>query len=298
MAVMEGVTYSPVVGSGYSKMKAYNFLVIHTIVGYDDGGSAAHWTTRFDGFIWQRRDTIYQSAACWNGNPDCLAIENEDHGSAYGNWNTNDGHAVPAFTEAQCEAIAEIIVWSHHTHGIPIELVPDTKPGRRGIAYHRQGIPGNYLSEGYAYGGIVPGGTQWSKHAGKVCPGDRRITQLIEVIIPRARQLAGLDPMSVLTVEEDDMLFRNVGPDGKERWAHVTGKMIMGLSSGELESALEQAEAGRVAVRWVDTATWDSWVKFRNVEEEVQKQLVENNAKLQENNELLQQLVTLLTPKE
>lgn len=170
----------------------YDVLCVHTIVGYAPA-HAAHFSTKASGALLQSRDTRYRSAANYQGNPRVIAVENEDHGTAYGTWNMYDGHAVPAFTDAQCETLARLAVWAHRTHGIPLVLCPDSKPTSRGIGYHRQGIDGNFLAEGYAYGGRVPGGEVWTTTPGKVCPGDRRIRQLINVIIPRARVLAGLE---------------------------------------------------------------------------------------------------------
>jgi hypothetical protein len=193
MALMPGIIHDLVPTT--KNMVAVDGVVVHTIVGLWSGGKAAHATNDYLGTLRQHRDTDRQSAANLDGNPRWLAIENEDRGTAYGNWNVNDGHAVPGFTDAQCEGNARWLAWVHHQHGVPLELVPDTKPGRRGIAYHRQGIDGNYA--GYAYGGRVSGGVRFSSATGKVCPGDRRIYQLINIIIPRARVLAGL--------EEDDM---------------------------------------------------------------------------------------------
>jgi hypothetical protein len=70
-------------------------------------------------------------------------------------------------------------------------LCPDSRPGSRGIAYHRQGCDGDF--EPFDFGGRVVGGELWTISYGKVCPGDNRIHQLINLIIPRARVLAGLD---------------------------------------------------------------------------------------------------------
>ena len=160
-------------------MKAYDIVCAHTIVGHDPA-DAAHFSTGNDGLISQSRDTKFQSAANWDGNHRIIAIENEDTPPG---WNNQLD-----FTEAQIEAIAEIIVWCHKTHGIPIVPCPDSRPGSRGIAYHRQGIDGNF--DPYAYPGRVKGGELWSKHFGKMCPGDRRIKTLLEEIIPLAQKLA------------------------------------------------------------------------------------------------------------
>lgn len=174
---------------GSRLMTRYDIVCIHTIVGFAPA-HAAHFSTDADGKIDQSRDTRFRSAANLDGNHRVIAIENEDHGPRFGPWNINDGHAVPAFTPEQIEAIAEICAWAHETHGIPLVACPDSRPGSRGIAYHRQGIDGNW--EGYRFGGRVSGGETWTLHRGKVCPGDRRIAQLPE-IIERAREIAGLE---------------------------------------------------------------------------------------------------------
>lgn len=188
-------------------MSRFDILCFHTIVGYAPA-HAAHFSTRGDGYIYQSRDTAYRSAANLNGNYRVIAVETEDHGSAFGSWS---GSNVPAWTAAQVEAHAKIAAWAYQAHGIPLVACPDSRATSRGVAYHRQGIDGNF--SGFAYGGRVSGGELWSSSFGKVCPGDRRITQLINQVIPRARQLAGLeaggDDMSLDDVEK--MMWRG-GP--------------------------------------------------------------------------------------
>lgn len=195
MARMDGVPFLGIADNGV--MSRWDIVCIHTIVGYQSGGNAAHFTTGANGHIVQARDTKYRSAANLNGNYRVIAIENEDHGVAYGAWS---GSNVPAFTTDQCEAIAKICAWAHRMHDIPLAICPDSKSTSRGIAYHRQGIDGNFSS--FAYGGRVTGGEIWSSSFGKVCPGDKRIRQLIEVIIPRAQQLAGLSKDTDMNLSE------------------------------------------------------------------------------------------------
>ena len=201
MARMPGAEW---VGPHHSNgtMSRYDVVCLHTIVG-NPPAHAAHFSTRADGHIYQSRDTAYRSAANYNGNHRVIAIENDDHGPEFGSWNVNDGHAVPAFTPDQIEANARICAWAYHVHGIPLVACPDSRPGSRGIAFHRQGINGNWA--GYAYGGRASGGEVWTKAAGKVCPGDRRIAQIPQ-IIARARQLAGLDNPPAGPAQEDIMV--------------------------------------------------------------------------------------------
>lgn len=214
MARMPGAEWSPLASNWASqpRMRGHNFVCIHTMVGSLEGtdsyfrwgngagydGTESHYGTGYNGRIEQWQDTAFQAEANLNGNGDVISIENADVGTGFPAWNLNDGSQVPAFTAAQVEAIAHIVAWecspaAHagcpttwpcHNDGIPLDLVPDTKPGRRGVAYHRQGIdPWR-----------VYGGTLWSSHNGKVCPGDRRIAQIPQ-IIARAREIMNGDDM-------------------------------------------------------------------------------------------------------
>jgi len=212
MARMPGAKWSGE-HSPRNKMQRYDIVCIHTIVGYAPA-HAAHFSTSGGGTIWQSRDTKYRSAANLNGNHRVIAIENEDHGPAFGSWNTRDGHAVPALTDAQVEANAQILAWAHKTHGVPLQLAPNSRPGSRGLAYHRQGIDGNW--SGYAYGGRVSGGEVWTEHRGKVCPGDRRIAQL-PAILARAKQIVnGGSGMSL-----NEQIKSYVDKDGKDSVEHA-----------------------------------------------------------------------------
>lgn len=226
MALMPGATHR-LAGNdsnGRTAMARYDILCFHTIVGYAPA-AAAHLSTHANGKIIQDRDTKYRSSANLDGNHRVISVETEDHGPAFaGYWK----HAsdVPPWTPAQCEANARIAAWAHKTHGIPLVLAPNSKPTSRGIGYHRQGCDGNFGS--MAYGGRVAGGEKWSNAFGKVCPGDRRIKQLIEIVIPRARVLAGLDQEEDMPITDTDVRkiaaavqgYRNpdVKPKGDAYW--------------------------------------------------------------------------------
>ncbi|HZA40156.1 MAG TPA: N-acetylmuramoyl-L-alanine amidase [Actinomycetota bacterium] len=183
MSRMPGAVFD--VEHGSEAMSRHDIVCVHTIVGTAPA-TAAHFSTAADGTIHQSRDTKFKSAANLSGNHRIIAIENEDRGSAFGAWDTSDGHAVPAFTPQQLDAIAKILAWAHKEHGIPLQLCPDSKPTSRGLAYHRQGIDGNFGP--FRHPGRVEAGEQWSGSFGKVCPGDRRIDQLT-AILEKAREI-------------------------------------------------------------------------------------------------------------
>lgn len=167
-------------------MERYDIVCIHTIVGRAPA-HAAHLSTFMDGRPpHQSRDTAYQSAANLDGNHRVLAIENEDHGG-------NDVHRWPALTDSQVEDCARFLAFAHKEHGVPLQLCPDSRPGSRGLAYHRQGCDGNFgPGSGFAYPGRVDGGERWTSHYGKVCPTDARIAQL-PTILERAKALVSAD---------------------------------------------------------------------------------------------------------
>lgn len=183
MARMPGAVWQGEHSPRHSMVR-YDVVCVHTIVGYAPA-HAAHFSVKADGTILQSRDTAYQSGANLYGNPRVIAIENEDHGPRFPKWTGSD---VPALTPEQVEANARILAWAHEEHGIPLRLCPDSRPTSRGLAYHRQGIDGAFDS--FEYPGRVSGGEVWSTSRGKVCPGDRRIAQLPD-ILARARQIAG-----------------------------------------------------------------------------------------------------------
>lgn len=171
-------------------MDRYDIVCIHTIVGFAPA-HAAHFSTKADGTIIQSRDTQWQSAANLNGNHRVIAIENEDHGPAFGG--TPQLPRWVPLTDKQVQACAEILAWAHKVHGIPLQLCPDSRPGSRGLGYHRQGIDGNF--GGFDFPGRVPGGEVWTSSPGKVCPTDIRIAQLPD-ILARARAITEGDDMA------------------------------------------------------------------------------------------------------
>lgn len=105
----------------------------------------------------------------------------------------------------------------------------------------------------------------------------------------------GITQPPTRTIEDDDMyLINQPTPGAPERWAHVTGKMIMGLTTNELVDARKQVAEGKVPARWVDTATWDAWVNIRNVETDNRELLKLATSQLSMVTDLLGQLLTVV----
>lgn len=124
-----------------------------------------------DGVVYQWQDTDYEADANLEGAWHVLSIETADNAP-------QRPEDILAWTPKQMESIVDLIAELCRMYDIPPELIPDTKPGRRGLAYHAQGCTPN----------IVPGGEAWSLSTGKVCPGPARIRQFKNVIIPAVQE--------------------------------------------------------------------------------------------------------------
>jgi hypothetical protein len=135
----------------------------HFGVGGAWGGDVA---AGLDGVVWQWQDTDLRAAANLDGNWRVISIETAD----------NINRPIAAWTPKQITALAGLIGWLCDRYQIPKMLIPDTLPGRRGVGWHAQGVPGV---------GLVPGGEQWSTSTGKDCPTAVRINQLRDAVMPR-----------------------------------------------------------------------------------------------------------------
>lgn len=202
-------------------------------------GDCSHFHVAKDGTIEQYIDTVYYGRAQVDGN-DMVSVETQ--GAAPGvNAETEP------WTDAQVVSNARIARWVHDTEGAPLVLMPDSRPGSRGVGYHRLGIaPWR-----------VKGGQVWSTHDGKVCPGTAKIRQL-----PRVIALAGgsalSSPITTLPVQEDDDM-----PTAQEIAKAVWEYGAVGRPSGPLAAArmldLIDEAGGKIlaAVDAVPTAVWD-----------------------------------------
>jgi hypothetical protein len=209
---MAGVwgTYDPLGKQTEYRMTAHDILCAHTMVGTLEGtdsmferdgytGTESHWGVGGYGEARQWQDIAYSADANLDGWRTVLSVETADWGKPFPAWDPNRGDNVPSWTNDQLDILTDLFwraalpgtnpksihrncnkEWQCYRVGIPASLIPDTKPGRRGFAYHAQGVPGN---------GLVPGGIAWSSSRGKICPGKNRINQLQTVIIPRVQNL-------------------------------------------------------------------------------------------------------------
>jgi hypothetical protein len=196
-------------------MASHDLVILHTMVGNLTGtnayfmangwtGTESHfgvggpWGDNRDGEIIQWQDTRYRADAQLEGNHRAISIETGDNAPA-------SAADVKPWTPAQLAALVDIITWCCKTYDIPPVLVPDSKPGRRGIAYHRQGCE-HSRGVGAVAGFLVPGGERWSNAVGKECPGPQRIAQIPGIV---ARVKARLGAELPAKQEADKMSFKD-----------------------------------------------------------------------------------------
>lgn len=201
MAKYPGATQRPLPnrrnrnGTKRSAMAAHNILCFHTMAGFLAGTESTFTNKPLvdshfgvggpadgakDGVVWQWVDTATRSGANVDGNPEVVSIETSD-----GNVNPT-----PKWSDKQLDALVKLGAWVCLTHKIPPVLINGTKPGTRGIGYHRQGVvrSASHEAKGWPLDQWkVKGGVQWSGSVGKVCPGNARIKQLVEIVIPRIK---------------------------------------------------------------------------------------------------------------
>jgi hypothetical protein len=138
----------------------------------------SHFYVDREGTVEQYVDTDICSTANLEGNHDCITIESWD---GFGElW--HEGDPVPEWNDDQVAGLIELVAWVCETHDIPAQQLASSRPGTRGIGWHRQGINGNFPRGLLA--GRVKDGEQWSLAGGKSCPGDARIRQVGRRIIP------------------------------------------------------------------------------------------------------------------
>lgn len=198
-------------GNPPNKMARHDIICLHTMVGYlastdrmfrrqgwtgteSHFGVGGRWGSdvsgpeNLDGRIYQWVDTTYRADANLDGNHRLISIETADNAP-------QKAADILAWTPNQVRSIIALVAELCRAYDIPAELVSDSKPGRRGIAYHRQGIdPWR-----------VAGGETWSTSRGKECPGDRRIAQIRNEIIPGVRAALAPKPQEFIMATKAEL---------------------------------------------------------------------------------------------
>lgn len=178
MAVYPGALWRPIAryrpGGSVNRAMTPKRICLHTAVSNGSslynyfatpGVAVAHFYVNAQGTVEQYVDTAHQATANLNGNHDIISIETWDGARVL--WDPNTSN-VPPWNPAQVKELKLLLGWLCKTHKIPPVVLPDSKPGRTGVCWHRQGV------DPYR----VAGGETWSKAYGKICPGNKRVAQI------------------------------------------------------------------------------------------------------------------------
>lgn len=146
------------------------------IAGWNAGAKACNTYTDQFGNMQQYCSAFASVNGTKNGN-----YRNRTHEA----WNpeglhgTSNQYNSSLYTREQCERFSDWLAWDHIENGARLQDMRNSRPSSHGVGVHRYGIDPWRVS----------GGELWTAHAGKVCPGTARITQLAG-IISRAQVIA------------------------------------------------------------------------------------------------------------
>lgn len=186
MARFPGAIWKPITaGKGRQKLTVFNRMNLHVAVSEAaslhsffnvSGRVDSHFYVRKDGTVEQYVDTSMRAFADLEGNDATISVETQG-----GVKNANS----EPWTGPQIQALVELFVWAHKTHGIPLRQALNSHLGSssQGLSWHRLGIDGNFPTTGILRGrNQRGGGMYYSRSRGKICPGDAKIMQIPQIL--------------------------------------------------------------------------------------------------------------------
>jgi hypothetical protein len=191
-----------------------------------------HWYNPKVGPGIQYIDLDLQCWASGSGNRTLPAFESQ------GGLGTAAQVNAEPWNDNQIENAARFYAHLVETEGAPLQVMPNSLPGSRGLAGHRHGIDPWRCA----------GGESWSSSRGKLCPGDAKMAQL-PVIVARASEIVHGSPTPTptpqpVTVLEEDMPVVLRDPD-HTMWIY-TGLEMSRMSDVNLSTAQQKINAGRI----------------------------------------------------
>lgn len=178
--------------------------------------ASSHFYVKYDGTVEQYLDTDIIAWTSRAANLYSVGIETQGLGS--GSW-----------TDAQMASISALLRWLGGIYGHGLNMMLDSKRGRKGVGYHRQGCaPWR-----------VVGGDVWGP-SGKICPGPRRVDQVHAVLsaassaIPISNPI--LPPAPPVETEEQRIARMNAGYS--QEWIRSTQHKLNVLGSNLVEDGV------------------------------------------------------------
>lgn len=189
MAIYPGAVFKPTAFGGKVPRNRQGRGILHVAVSGARSlppwnSNTWHFYVAHDGYCEQYVDTDFRAYAAGTANDDAIMIETA------GGLGTSKVLNAEKWTPAAAARLADIMAWeSKQPGGAPLDLLPDSKPGRRGWGPHRLGVQ-HSRGIGAVPGWLLPGGEKWSSSTGKECPGDAKVAQIPAELLPLARKIA------------------------------------------------------------------------------------------------------------
>lgn len=159
---------------GILHVDAANAYDLYAYFNGRSGGVESHFHIPKDGTLFQYRDTGWQADANYLANDFAISVETQGLGT--GQW-----------TDAQLGMIKRVMLWCKDVHGIPLRKCPEWDAS--GWGYHIQfGTPG-----------------KWTNVA-KACPGNERIEQFHDVLVPWMKNAGEVEPKPNRVRQAHDLL--------------------------------------------------------------------------------------------
>lgn len=232
--ILPGAIWQPINVAGRAARRKGRGLVGHVAVSSSKNlvpGANADWHFYLPktGPAIQYIDMDLQCWATAAGNASLVAFESE------GGLGTEAQVNAEPWTDNQIEWAARILAHLNRTEGVPLEIMPDSRPTSRGFGTHRLGINPWRVADGEL----------WSSAYAKTCPGAAKHAQRIDVV-NRARQYAaGKTPggfLMALSDADQQHLIDMVGA------LHAVVVNPVKGSEGELLARARTTDAGVAAL--------------------------------------------------
>lgn len=264
-------------------ISSYNRVNLHVQAGNgslygffnSSGRASSHFWVSKKGAVEQYVDTKLRAEADLDGNDATISIETEG-----GTGSTAD---TDQWTDAQVEAIIDLVAWITDTHNIPVRLVEDAYPAAdssRGVSWHRCGIDGNFPSlPDIRAGRKQRGGSgqmYYSSSTGKICPGGGKVKQ-IPYIVDRIKGEDTQPPKpQEPKPEEPGTDTGGLKVDGQ--WGEATTRELQKLMGTPVDGVIShQYKQPGVNHPGLYAAQWDSTLDGSALIRAMQKVLAEDN---------------------
>lgn len=238
MVRYRGICHHVAVSEGTSLFSYFN----------QPGNATSHFYVRRTGKVEQYVDTKFQAPAQLQGNPTMISIETQ------GGVRSAD---TEPWTPEMVTALIELDAWIVKTHGIPLQMMKDSKPTSKGFGYHKLGVDPYRVS----------GGELWSKARGKICPGGTKIKQISTEILPGVIKLLGTNDVEdeLMGAREDILNYLEACTIQVQKH----GDQMLAAAEARIAKMVDEAEKAILEYTRVATVSIKDYVRQTDNEQDI-----------------------------